>query len=395
MKKINLLTLLILFSIKVFAQVDGSLLLELISVSNAEIGTITNPPIGALIYNTNEQKMFLNTPSGFTKIPSLDTNSIDFWSVLGSTGTNPAVNFLGTTDTQDMVFRANNEERLRLSGGNQTVRINGATQFNNHPFVIRANVDDIMAFQTATGVTEWHWNLVGNGLNFVETDVADFRIFMEQGGNIGIDTGTPSEKLDVNGSLRIRTANTTTSDLDILVTTATGVVEKRTFTDLSDAIVIPKLNFGGRWTNTDITTNLNVNNLDAPIFGAENYKDDGIDLYEVNGTNDALTVKEAGRYDIRANLSLLGVDDVAGNIEQRTNVNARIAVNGVAVGAFAASGYIRFQANGNFQTSLHINEILDLSPNDVITIVTFQESNTGIVNFSGANESSFMINKLK
>ena len=227
MKKLNLLALLILFSIKASAQIDGTLLLGLTPISDADMPTITTPPIGALFYNTDEQKIFVNTPSGFTKIPSLDPNSIDFWSAQGTTGSNSAVNFLGTTDAQDMVFRANNEERLLLSGSNQTVRINGATQFNNHPFVIRANVDDVMAFQTAAGVTEWHWNLAGNGLNFVETGVADFRIFMEQGGNVGISTGTPSERLDVDGSLRVRTINTTASDLDVLVTTAAGVVQKR------------------------------------------------------------------------------------------------------------------------------------------------------------------------
>lgn len=488
MKKLNFISILILLSIQASAQVDGSLLIGLTPVANADIATITSPPEGAMFYNTDNQKIYLNTASGFIGIPSLDTNTIDFWSALGSTGTNPAVNFLGTTDAQDMVFRANNEERLRLSESNQTVLINGATQFNNHAFAIRANGDDVMAFQTAAGVTEWHWNLVGNGLNFAESGVTDFRMFMEQGGNIGLSTGTPSETLDVNGSLRVRTIATTVSDLDVLVTTATGVVQKRIFADFvgsqgtqgipgndgisvtnatingsdeliltfsdtntintgvvvgadgaqgipgndgaagsigtdglsvtnaaidgsSDLIItlsdnstlnagnvgsgnISKLNFGGRWTNIDIATNLNVDDVVAPIFGVENYKDDGINLYEVNVTNDALTVKEAGRYDIRANLSISGVDGAA-VIEQRTNVNARIYVDGNPVGSLSATGYIRFQANGNFQSSIHINEILELSPNNIITIVTFQGANIGEVNFSAAGESSFIINKLQ
>jgi len=394
MKKACILLVLMIISVSASAQIDGTLFLGLTPVSNADIATITSPSEGSLFYNTDERKIYLNTGTGFTGIPSLDTNSIDFWSVLGSSGTDSALNFLGTTDAQDMVFRANNQERLRLSGSNQTVLLNGAAQFDTHPFIIRANGDDIMAFQTATGVTEWHWNLAGNGLNFVETGVADFRIFMEQGGNIGINTDTPSERLDVNGTLRVRNIATTTSNLDVLVTTTTGLVQKRPFSDFSGSTGISKLNFGGRWTNTDIATNLNVNNLDVPIFGTESYKDDGNNLYEVNVTNDALTVKEAGRYDIRANLSLLGINDT-GNTEQRTNVNARIFIDGNPVGALSATGYIRFQTNGNFQTSIHINEILELSSNNVITIVTFQESNTGEVNFSATGESSFVINKLR
>lgn len=427
----------------VTAQIDGNLLLGLTPIADSNIGTITTPVEGSLFYNIDEQKIFLRTSTGFSKIPSIDTNSIDFWSALGTSGTNPSLNFLGTTDAQDMVFKANNTERLRLSGSSQTVLLNGASLFNNHPIIIKANGDDIMAFQTAVGTTEWHLNLLGNGFNFVETGVADYRIFIEQGGNIGLSTGTPSERLDVDGALRVRSIATTVSDLDVLVTTAAGVVQKRLFSDfaglgpqgdpgidgtdgvdgtdgtdgisvtaatlnsnkelvltLSDAntinagqVIPPKLNFGGRWTNTDTATNLNVNGVNVPIFGTQNYKDDGNNLYEANVNEEELTVKEAGRYDIRANIALRAVNST-GTTERHTSVNVKLAVNGTAIGALTASGYIRYQTNHR-NSSLHINEILELNANDVITITTLQEANSGIVRFSAANESSFMINKLK
>ena len=78
----------------------------------------------------------------------------------------------------------------------------------------------------------------------------------------------------------------------------------------------------------------------------------------------------------------------------RTNVNARIAVNGTAVGAIGASGYIRFNSSHD-HSSVHVNEILQLSANDVITILTYREANSGTVRFSGSGESSFVINKLR
>jgi hypothetical protein len=37
------------------------------------------------------------------------------WQLLGNTGTNPATNFLGTIDAQDLVFRTNNLQRMRIS----------------------------------------------------------------------------------------------------------------------------------------------------------------------------------------------------------------------------------------------------------------------------------------
>ncbi len=40
--------------------------------------------------------------------------SANAWSLLGNAGSNPATNFLGTTDAQDLVFKTNNTERLRI-----------------------------------------------------------------------------------------------------------------------------------------------------------------------------------------------------------------------------------------------------------------------------------------
>jgi hypothetical protein len=41
------------------------------------------------------------------------------WNLLGNVGTNPTINFLGTTDAQDLVFRTNGTEKMRIrSAGN-------------------------------------------------------------------------------------------------------------------------------------------------------------------------------------------------------------------------------------------------------------------------------------
>lgn len=36
------------------------------------------------------------------------TNNVDGWALLGNSGTNPSINFIGTTDDNDVVFRRNN-----------------------------------------------------------------------------------------------------------------------------------------------------------------------------------------------------------------------------------------------------------------------------------------------
>lgn len=155
-----------------------------------------------------------------------------------------------------------------------------------------------------------------------------------------------------------------------------------------------KVNYGARWTNSTSSINLNTNTpTSIPIFGTQNYNDDTT-LYSVTSSR-TLTISESGRYDIRANISL--INDFFSD-DQRTSVNARLYINGVAIGALAATGYIRYRpynANIHEKSSLHINEILQLSAGDQITIRTFRGANTGDVTFDGSGSSSIMINKIR
>ncbi|WP_411030349.1 hypothetical protein [Spongiimicrobium sp. 3-5] len=357
------------------AQIDGSLLMGLTNATTTEMNTVSGPIEGSLLYNSTVKNVYQYNGSTWEQLGGSSSG----WGTTGNAGTSSSTDFIGTTDAQDLVFRANNTEKLRIVQDRNQLLINQATVFNSHPLVIRANGIDVLAFQDNTGTSRWHWNLLGNGLNFVESNVADYRLFLENGGQVGINTSTPTERLDVNGTARIRTLNAAANTDNLLTADATGVLHTS------------KINYGGRWSNTNTTTDLNSNNTQAPIFGAEDYKDDGNNLYQVSGNT--LIIREAGRYDIRANLSLVGVNE-SGNTKQRTNVNARIAVNGVAVGAIGASGYIRYGSNHD-HSSVHVSEILELNANDVISILTYREANSGRVRFSGSNESSFMINKLR
>lgn len=88
--------------------------------------TTSNAPIGAsiatslLVYNTatiNDVTPGFYYWSGSAWI-RLYSGTISAWNLTGNSGTNPATNFIGTTDGQDWVIRTNNTERARvLSGG--------------------------------------------------------------------------------------------------------------------------------------------------------------------------------------------------------------------------------------------------------------------------------------
>ena len=128
MNKIIVMTAAIvtLASAETIAQVDGNYLLGLTNATTLEMNAGINPVVGSLLYNTDEEKMYLNTASGFKKIPSIDTNSIDFWGATGNTGSNAATHFLGTTDLQDFLIKTDNSERIRI-GATGNIGINNTT----------------------------------------------------------------------------------------------------------------------------------------------------------------------------------------------------------------------------------------------------------------------------
>lgn len=73
----------------------------------------------------------------------------------------------------------------------------------NRPLAIRARDgnEELISFENPSGTTKWHinQNLGGvSGLNFVESGVADGRLFIKAGGNVGIGTTNPSAKLNVD-----------------------------------------------------------------------------------------------------------------------------------------------------------------------------------------------------
>ena len=112
-----------------------------------------------------------------------------------------------------------NGTTLSYTGGNVGI----GTSTPDRPLTVNApSVDTIlgiraaqmMSFQT-DDVTRWHLNLFDPfagittfyGLNFAESGVSDFRLFLAKGGNVGIGTPTPSGRLEIaslNDALVIR-----------------------------------------------------------------------------------------------------------------------------------------------------------------------------------------------
>ncbi len=176
------------------------------------------------------------------------------WTLNGNAGTDPAVNFIGTTDAKDLVIKANNTEELRVKASNGQVLINQATSNSDFPLMIKANgsLHNLLAFQNTTNDTKWHVNLSGNGLNFAETNVNNYRLFLKEGGDVGVGTATPTAKLHINDATDfdlaagrrppLRVGTTTGLHLDI-DGNEIGAYDNNTFAQL-------RINASGSTSNT-------------------------------------------------------------------------------------------------------------------------------------------------
>lgn len=124
---------------------------------------LLNPPDGMIIFLNADKSLRLRSNGGWKKIADLSEANAN-WSLKGNAGTDPATNFIGTTDAKPLVIKTNSAEALRV----------GAT------------------------------------------------------GNVGIGTNNPTAKLEVNGSVKMPSLAVGTDELEVLVINNDGSVYKRT-----------------------------------------------------------------------------------------------------------------------------------------------------------------------
>jgi hypothetical protein len=134
-----------------------------------------------------------------TDVIFINDQAPDFWYTSGNTNINTAHQFIGSTDSTDVIFKANNIEAARI-------RPNGIIEFSAGLKVDSASTDSLRAVYanqdgilktTGTGgnnndciqlTNHWHTDVCSNANDIFNAP---------QSGRVGIGTKTPTQKLEI------------------------------------------------------------------------------------------------------------------------------------------------------------------------------------------------------
>ncbi len=104
-------------------------------MTTAQVATMTTPPDGMMIFNTDSTCICVRRGGVWRSLCAEGDGQP--WSTTGNSNTNPAQNFVGTKDNQSLVFRTNNAEVMRiLTSGNIGI---GTTTPTNKLHIVSSN----------------------------------------------------------------------------------------------------------------------------------------------------------------------------------------------------------------------------------------------------------------
>lgn len=259
--------------------------------------------------------------------------SLNAWKLTGNAGTNPSNNFVGTVDTQALVFKTNNLQRMRIfNNGNITVgnsttdngrllQVNGTSLFNNDIRILHPTF--------ATG---------GQGGNLLWVANNTFRI---SGGPQEHLTFGPANSITSNGLFVAPTFYGTTPAASFMVTGAGGTYSTMN-NPANQNIIIHKFTSAG-FQPTSGNGHPTLMELNMPVNRGET---DGLETalrikFTVTGTASALRALETVDGNVKLNtnsgLTSIGVDSAS-------VITSKLDVNG-------AQGYNQLRLRKNYTPS--------------------------------------------
>lgn len=164
-------------------------------MSSSQRIAIASPAASLLVYDTDMLSFYFYCSHGWTKISSGDSG----WGITGNSGINPANNFIGTTDAQDLAFRANNIEQLRItSGGN--IGVGTTTPKEKLHIIGTAKADIFRLGDTGANGIYWDFQEEANNDLSIKYGTGEFIRIKYVDGFFGIGNPNPKEKIDITGN---------------------------------------------------------------------------------------------------------------------------------------------------------------------------------------------------
>ncbi|WP_118972955.1 tail fiber domain-containing protein [Taibaiella koreensis] len=203
---------------------DGSAMLEVTGgtgnnkgilpprLTTAQRDAISLPAKALMIYNTTANQLQVNTGTPAAPVWTA-TNPTNVWSTVGNAGTNPATNFIGTTDNQSLIVRTNALERVRVDTIGR-VGIGDGTPRAPLSFASTTG-SKIRLWDNGTDTATYGFGIGAAALNYhIDNNPSAAHRFLAGGsngdgtelmriqsnGNVGIGTSTPSAQLDIRSA---------------------------------------------------------------------------------------------------------------------------------------------------------------------------------------------------
>src|SRR5436190_3574405 len=78
-------------------------------MTTAERNAISSPAVGLLVYDSSLNSFYYHNGTSWNQVASSGGASSNVWLLNGNSGTDPSINFIGTTDAQPLLFRVKNQ----------------------------------------------------------------------------------------------------------------------------------------------------------------------------------------------------------------------------------------------------------------------------------------------
>jgi hypothetical protein len=252
-------------------------------MTTAQMNAIATPALGLMVFNTDLNCLHFYF-SGWKS--QCDPANVGAWSLLGNTGTTAGTNFLGTTDAQDLVFKTNNTEGMRLAtngrlGINTSVPTSAITVINKNgndqaddieirtftnssetPSFLYRKAKGTQSSPLSLGNSEYIGGIDGyayDGTAYIRaggvntftsstftTDGGTVlrlgtskngtytqQVHLDENGNLGINANTPQYKLDIVGSNPVRLIGLNAGAItDSIVSSNNGILRRLSIADI-------------------------------------------------------------------------------------------------------------------------------------------------------------------